>query len=159
MSSHRGPATTLLIAALCVGAAQAARADGDAPSGRAPPPPLPRYAQECGACHLPYPPALLPAASWRRLMSRLPHHFGTDASLDAATAGELLAWLLRHAGSGAAEPPEDRITRAAWFVREHREIAAAVWQRPAVKSPSQCGACHTAADRGAFDEHRIRIPR
>jgi hypothetical protein len=28
---------------------------------------------------------MLPAASWQRLMGNLPRHFGTDASLDAAT--------------------------------------------------------------------------
>ena len=43
------------------------------------------YQQECAACHLAYPPGLLPAASWQRLMGNLPKHFGTDASLDAAT--------------------------------------------------------------------------
>ena len=47
------------------------------------------YATECGACHLAYPPALLPARSWQRLMAGLDTHFGSDASLDAATAQPL----------------------------------------------------------------------
>ena len=46
---------------------------------------LPRYQQECAACHVAFPPGMLPADSWRRLMNDLPRHFGTDASLDAAT--------------------------------------------------------------------------
>lgn len=128
-------------------------------------PPLPLYAQECAACHLAYPPGLLPAASWQRLLATLPRHFGTDASLDEASVRELSGWLGRHAAGyrkvqrEPAPPPEDRITRSSWFVREHREISAATWQRPAVKSASNCAACHTRADQGDFDEHTVRIPR
>ena len=122
---------------------------------------LPAYKQECGSCHLAYPPGLLPAASWQRLMGDLPHHFGTDASLDAPTLREIDGWLQAHAGRtrDAAAPPQDRITRAPWFVREHREVSAATWARPSIRSASQCAACHTRAEQGVFDEHDIRIPR
>jgi mono/diheme cytochrome c family protein len=123
---------------------------------------LPKYRQECAACHVAYPPAMLPAASWRRLLGGLPHHFGVDASLDAASVDELAAWLGAHAGTGRRSrqaPPEDRITRSPWFIHEHDEVPPAVWKRPAVKSPANCAACHTQADRGDFDEHAVRIPR
>ena len=73
----------------------------------------------------PIPPGLLPAASWQRLIDNLPRHFGTDASLDAATAKELSTWLAAHAGTdkrAREAPPEDRITRSAWFIREHDEV-------------------------------------
>lgn len=123
---------------------------------------LPKYTQECGACHVPFPPRMLPADSWQRLMSNLPRHYGTDASLDAATMNQIATWLNANAGTGkrAREaPPEDRITRSAWFVREHDEVPAAVWKRAAVKGPVNCIACHAQADQGNFDEHRVRIPR
>ena len=123
---------------------------------------LPAYRQECGACHIPYPPAMLPPASWQRLMSDLPHHFGTDASLDAPTVAALSNWLGANAGTYKRvreEPPQDRITRSAWFVRKHDEVPAAAWKLPAVKSPANCVACHVQADRGNFDEHLVRIPR
>lgn len=145
-----------LLAAAC--AAAAARAD----DGRLATPLLPAYAQECSACHVAYPPALLPAASWRRLMANLPRHFGTDASLDAAAVREIGAWLDTHAAGGrrgAEAPPEDRITRSAWFVREHREVAQPAWKSPLVRSPANCAACHPGADRGDFDEDAVRIPR
>jgi hypothetical protein len=124
---------------------------------------LPRYQQECSACHIAYPPGLLPAASWQRLLNDLPHHFGTDASLDPATVGELSTWLTANAAPArrwrAAAPAPDRITTSAWFVHEHREVPAAVWKRPAVRSASNCAACHTQAEQGVFDEHDVRIPR
>lgn len=130
--------------------------------GRAGVPPLPKYVQECGSCHLAFPSRLLPAASWLQLMSTLPRHFGTDASLDAATAREIGSWLAASAGGGkraAYVPADNRITRADWFERKHRKVGADVWQRPAIKNPSNCGACHGGAEQGHFNEHDIRIPR
>jgi len=124
--------------------------------------PLALYTQECASCHVAYPPGLLPAASWQRLMANLPRHFGTDASLDPAGQKELAAWLAGNAGTGrrAGEaPPNDRITRSAWFLREHDNVPARTWKLPAVKSPSNCSACHSQADQGDFDEHNVRIPR
>lgn len=123
---------------------------------------LPKYQQECAACHIAYSPTLMPAASWRRIMGNLPKHFGTDASLDAATVKELSGWINSHAGTYKRvkeEPPQDRITRTAWFIRKHDEVSAASWKLPAVKSASNCIACHTTAEKGDFNEHNVRIPR
>ena len=145
------------LAALLLAASQLALAD------KTPGVPLlPAYQQECAACHIAYPPGMLPAASWQRLMGNLQNHYGTDASLDAATVKQLSVWLNTHAGTYkrvSAPPPDDRITRSAWFIREHDEVQAATWKRPAVKSAANCVACHTQADQGDFRERNIRIPR
>ena len=141
-------------------AVTAVHAVGDRSAPRVPL--LPKYQQECSACHLAYPPGMLPAASWQRLMNGLPTHFGTDASLDAATVTQIGTWLQANAGQGrrAQEaPPQDRITRSAWFVREHHDIAPEVWRRAAIKSAANCAACHIRADLGVFNEHDVRIPR
>jgi len=117
------------------------------------------YVQECGACHVAYPPALLGAAAWQRQMNGLPRHYGSDASLDAATAATIAKWLQANAGEGRrveAAPAEDRISRSAWFQREHREVGRDTWQR--VKSASQCQACHTRAADGSYREDEIHIP-
>ncbi|MGE5649720.1 MAG: diheme cytochrome c [Bacillota bacterium] len=148
-----------ILFAASMGAAGAALADGHHGTRV---PLLHAYQQECSSCHVAYPPGMLPAASWQRLMHNLPRHFGTDASLDAATVQQLSAWLTANAGSErrvSEAPPQDRITRSAWFVRKHDEVPAAVWKRAAVKSPSNCAACHTRADQGDFDEDYVRIPR
>jgi mono/diheme cytochrome c family protein len=125
---------------------------------------LPKYKQECAACHMAYPPGLLPAAAWRALMGGLSKHYGTDASLDAATLNEISGWLNVNAGTykGISEvPAENRITKAAWFLRKHRagEVPVEVWQRPSVGSPANCMACHGGADKGNFNERDIRIPK
>jgi hypothetical protein len=147
-----------LIAA--TGIAAAVQAD----EGRRDPrvPLLAKYQQECAACHTAYPPGMLPAVSWQRITSNLPHHFGADASLDPAAAKEISAWLAANAGTykrAGAEPPLDRITLSPWFVRKHNEVSAATWKLPAVKSAANCSACHSRSDQGDFNEHNVRIPR
>ena len=121
-----------------------------------------KWKAECGACHIAYPPQLLPAASWRRIMSGLDKHFGTDASLDPRPAAEISAFLERNAASGKrarATADSLRITETAWFRHEHDEVPAAAWKRPAIKSPANCAACHTAAEQGDYRKRNIRIPR
>jgi hypothetical protein len=95
-------------------------------------------------------------------MGNLPHHFGADASLDPATVKTLSSWLGANAATSrrAREvPPDDRITRSNWFMRQHDELSAATWKLPAVKSAANCAACHTQAERGDFNERNVRLPR
>ena len=155
----------LLAAALALLGLHAAPAVADGRKHAARGPLLPSYQQECASCHLAYPPGMLPASAWQRLMDGLPRHFGTDASLEPALAREIGDWLQAQAAGGrasrkdAAAPAEDRITRSAWFLREHRELRAETWARPSIQRESNCAACHPRADQGDFDEHRVRIPR
>ncbi len=125
----------------------------------------PAYQAECASCHIGYPPQLLPAQSWRALMSGLDKHFGTDASVDAQSATTISAFLERNAGrkraskySSSADPTL-RITETRWFVHEHDEVPARTWKNPKVKSAANCTACHADADRGNFSEHGIHLPK
>jgi len=157
--THRARRQTwCAVALLALTAGTPAWADG----GRLMPPNVPlAYTQECASCHLAYPPGLLPARSWQRLMGGLDKHYGSDASLDAALLQQINSWLQAHAGTYkrvSEEPPQDRITRSAWFERKHRKIDATVWKLGSVKSPANCAACHTGADRGAFDDDHLQFP-
>ena len=77
----------------------AAHAEDDDDDERVPPAKNALWQNECGSCHVAFPPRLLPAASWRAVMSGLDKHFGSDASLDAASAREIGAFLEKNAGS------------------------------------------------------------
>ena len=117
---------------------------------------------ECASCHIAYPPQLLPAASWQRLMAGLEKHFGADASVEAVAAAEIGRFLEANAARGKRARQgagELRITRTAWFSREHDEVPAQTWSSPAVRSASNCTACHSLAERGDFSERNVRIPR
>ena len=123
-----------------------------------------KWKEECGACHMAYPPRFLSAESWRAMMSGLDKHFGSDASLDAAAATEIGDFLEKNAStkqrksSNGIEPPL-RISDTSWFKSEHREVSSRMWKNPKVKSPSNCAACHTQADSGSFNEHDVRMPK
>lgn len=119
----------------------------------------PVYTAECGSCHVAYPPALLTATSWDRVMATLDKHFGVDASVDAATARTVSAYLRTHAGSERrAGGGTLRITETAWFRHEHDEVPAQAWKSPQTRSAANCAACHTGADRGDYSERGIRLP-
>lgn len=146
------------VASLMLSMAGSAAAQGESPakSGQA------LWQQECGSCHMPYPPRLLPVTSWNAVMEGLGQHFGTDASLAPEEAVAIRKFLVDHAGRGRAEKngkPLLRITETPWFVHEHgKELPAGIWKRKDIGSPSNCAACHVNAAKGRFNESEIKIP-
>lgn len=121
-----------------------------------------KWQAECSGCHLAFPPGLLPAPSWQKLMDGLDKHFGTDASLSPADTKEISDFLVKNASNRwTASTAPLKITDSEWFKTKHRagEINPAVWKRESVKSPSNCLACHRGADKGEFDEDTVRIPK
>lgn len=120
------------------------------------------FQQECSSCHIAYSPGLLPAESWRKLMSGLDRHFGSDASLTEQENREIADYLVSHASNRwSASTAPLRITEAAWFKHKHddHEISPGVWKNPNVKGAWNCAACHPQADRGDFNERSIRMPK
>lgn len=119
------------------------------------------YEAECASCHMAYPPGLLSEKSWQNVMGSLGKHFGTDASIDQKDQSEISNWLRKNAATKqkySELAPENRITKTAWFIRKHDEIKADVWKRASIKSPANCGACHSTAAEGIFSEKNISIP-
>lgn len=118
------------------------------------------FTAECSSCHMAYPPSLTGKDNWRSIMAGLDKHYGVDASIDSKTQQEISTWLLANAATSArqaAASPEFRITRSDWFIRKHDEVSASVWKRASIKSAANCGACHSGAARGDFDEDGVRI--
>ena len=69
----------------------------------------PTVVKECGACHMVYPPALLPARSWAKILGDLGNHFGDDATLPDAAVAKILSFYKKNAG--------DAGKGNAWFMR------------------------------------------
>lgn len=126
---------------------------------------------ECGGCHLAYQAGLLPARSWRRMLSHQHDHFGEDLALDARTVDTIQAFLVDHAA-------EQQKTEAAWYVAhttrrdqtplritdtaywkdKHAALNERVWSRPPVHGRADCAACHLDADAGTFRDGAMHIP-
>jgi hypothetical protein len=129
------------------------------------------YVRECGACHLAFPPGLLPADSHRRIMAALDRHFGQNAELDPPVRDRIERYLVdRAAETGSFSKSRKvmasldgtvpaRITDVPWFERKHRRIDGRVVALEAVRSRSNCAACHPGAERWDFDDDEVRIPR
>ena len=120
------------------------------------------YKQECASCHMSYAPALLPKESWTEIMNGLQKHYGTDASLSRQELEQISSWLNSNAGTYKRvkeAPLDNRITNSDWFVRKHKKISSREFLSPAIKSPSNCNACHKNAEQGNFDDDEVRIPK
>lgn len=152
----------------------------------------PAFQAECASCHVAFPPSLLTADDWKRVMRSLDKHYGDNASLDEKARLILEGFHVRNAGgakvgagpSQADAPPVGgsepnlrargansvgadrtadkaelpRITKTAWFVREHHEVRQADWTHVKVKTPANCAACHTKAAEGSYREREIVMP-
>jgi len=127
------------------------------------------YAEECGACHAPFHPSLLPRSSWAGVMAGLSDHFGQDASLPHDEVQRIGAYLQTYAAEAwdteaarrfaviAADEPL-RITATPYWRKKHARLDAAVFSRPAIGTRSNCSACHQDAATGRFDDQAIHIP-
>ena len=113
------------------------------------------YSEECGSCHVPYPPQRMTQAGWETQIKGLKQHFGTDASIDAPSSQKILAYLVNNAGVKEKLAPTEataRITRTHWFVKEHGTVP------PKGKAFSDCTQCHTQAAQGDYSERSLKTP-
>ncbi len=132
----------------------------------------PLYRDECGGCHMAYPPGLLPARSWRAILYGLDEHFGDDAGLEAATALKIGEYLLANSADKSTHRRSIKIMRRLskgetplgisqmrYFKHKHDEIPRGwVTNNERVASLSNCPACHGQAESGSFRESEIVIP-
>ncbi len=127
------------------------------------------YAKNCSDCHGVYSPTLLPAESWKTLMSALEDHFGEDASLDPETTDQITAYLADHgAGSVETKPSEvfrqvspsdpTRITSTPFWQKTHGYIPDDVFTTKPVFFKGNCFACHQDAESGWFYPGNAEAP-
>lgn len=131
------------------------------------------YRFECGACHIAYPPQVLPKASWQKLFANLNDHFGEAATPDNHQA-EILSYLQNYASDSEQagqfkdftkrlqNPAPVRITELNFWRLKHDKVlkkkARFITDNPDVGSASRCNACHEDAEKGLFQEHTVLIP-
>lgn len=164
-----------LPAALALTAIGATTAAGFAYLGALPNPAVPsvpalaEWKQECGACHSPHHPSLLPATTWDAVLASLDHHFGENASLDPATARKIGAWLEANSAEhfdtkasnffrAASDAEPLRITATQRWKRLHEDLPEALFSRKSVGGRANCSACHQDAEAGLFAPQMIAIP-
>jgi cytochrome b len=165
------PRTALAILLAVLAASTAATAALTALPGRLVPPTTldPVFAEQCGACHLAFPPSLAPASTWNGILADLQHHFGADATLSSEQVTHIRGWLDANAAGHWDTLPSHllrtqaadgslRITDTPGWRQRHRDIAEAVFAAKPVYRRSNCAACHADAATGEFAPQDIAIP-
>ena len=131
----------------------------------------PTYTENCGACHFAYQPGLLPSGSWDKILKGLADHFGESVELDPESMKTIVEYLKSHAADDSSAKLSTkimksigsqtplRITQIPYIQREHHEILPGVFERESIGSFSNCGACHTTAEKGIYDDDTVTIPK
>ena len=129
------------------------------------------YVKECGACHFPYQPGLLPERSWRIVMSGLASHFGESADLKTSEREAVLAYLVQGSAERANNARSREITSSLKAGDAPTRVTAVLYTggihggfldnsflgKPAVKTLADCSACHPRAVDGRFAPRNYTI--
>ena len=129
------------------------------------------YKEECGACHFPYQPELLPSGSWEKVLAGIEDHFGEVLELDPDSKKIIAEYLKASAAEyssakravkimrslGNRTPL--RITEIPYIQEKHHEVSPYVLKRESIGSLSDCSACHTTAAEGIYEDDYVSIPR
>jgi hypothetical protein len=133
----------------------------------------PVYVKECGTCHFPYSPGILPARSWERHIERLGKHFGENIQLAPTTRDVIRKYLVENAadvspyeGSKAfmerVEPAQTpyRFNDVLLYRTMHRIVREVIETKPKVKvrNLTNCNGCHQRAEEGSFGLPELFIP-
>ncbi|OQX73188.1 MAG: hypothetical protein B6D59_06390 [Campylobacteraceae bacterium 4484_4] len=131
------------------------------------------FATECGDCHKPYPPYLLPERSWERIIADLDNHFGeeiTEANITKAQQANILAYLKANSAEHSTHEAAFKIlkslngrapkavTKTPYWRAVHKEIPRWVFKHKKVKDKSNCKACHIDFEKGILEDRNIRVP-
>ena len=130
------------------------------------------YIKECGSCHFPYQPGLLPSNAWNKMMTNLENHFNSDASLNEADLQTLTKYLNDNSAeknmqykrsnkivsSLAKNQIPDSISTTPYMIKKHEDIRKDLITQNEVKGLFNCMACHKTADKGIYGERDINIP-
>jgi len=139
------------------------------------------YYTECGACHQPYPPFMLPTSSWLRIKEGLKNHFGEEIS-PIMKKGEnrisindqtvIFNYLVENSADKSTREISVKvmkslngargrksITKIQYWKDTHANIPKHIFKSQKVKRKANCFACHKNFEKGILEDIDIKIPR
>ncbi len=139
------------------------------------------YYTECGTCHKPYPPFMLPTSSWERVKGGLSNHFGEEIS-PTMKKGEnrisindqtvIFNYLTEHSADDSTREISVKvmqslngargrksITKIQYWKDVHADIPHEVFKSKKVKRKANCFACHKNFEKGMIEDIDIHIPQ
>ncbi len=128
------------------------------------------YEEECGACHFPYQPELLPSGSWKKIMAGLEDHFGEEIEIDTESINVISGYLISNSAEKSSAKRAVKIVRSLrgrtpiriseipYIIAKHDEVDPKIFNRESIGSLANCTACHTTAEKGIYDDDDVKIP-
>jgi len=138
------------------------------------------YYTECGACHKPYPPFMLPSSSWERIQGSLSNHFGEKISPKMKKGENRISLndqtvIFNYLKNNSADKStreisvkvmkslngargRKSITKIKYWKDVHSDIPREIFKSEKVKRKSNCFACHKNFDKGMMEDIDIHIP-
>ena len=131
----------------------------------------PVYHSECGDCHKTYPPYMLPAESWRKIMKTLDNHRGeeiTEANISKIQQESILEFLINNSAetttresavkmmNSLGELRPKAITKTPYWRETHKDIPRYIYKTKEIKDKSNCFACHKDFEYGNLDDMNIK---
>lgn len=130
------------------------------------------FYNECGSCHITYPPYLLPKKSWALMMDDLENHFGDDASIDKMTNISIRSFLEKNSSENSTHEAAFKIlktlkenhstiaiTKTPYWEKRHKDIDEKIFLSKEVKSKANCSACHQDIEYGLLENNLIKLPK
>jgi len=140
----------------------------------------PIYLKDCGTCHKPYPPFMLPATSWDRIQSGLKNHFGEEISPTMKKDDNRISLndqtvIFKYLKNNSADKStreisvkvmqslngakgRKSITKIKVWKDIHANIPSEVFKSKKVKRKANCFACHKNFEKGMLEDIDIHIP-
>ena len=139
------------------------------------------YYTECGACHKPYPPYMLPSSSWSRIRGDLKNHFGEEISPTMKKGENRISLndqtvIFKYLKENSADESKREIsikvlnslngargrksiTKIKYWKEVHSGIPTYIFKSKKVKRKSNCFACHKNFEKGLLEDIDINIPQ
>lgn len=139
------------------------------------------YYSECGSCHAPYPPFMLPDTSWERIRGGLSNHFGEEISPTMKKGENRISlndqtvafnFLNKHSADKSTREMSVKvmksldgargrksITKIKYWKDAHANIPIEVFKSEKIKRKANCFACHKNFEKGMMEDIDIKIPR
>jgi cytochrome b len=142
---------------------------------------MPVYNSECGACHKPYPPFMLPTSSWNRIQDGIKNHFGEKISpthkkeknrISKNDQTVIFNYLRKNSADHSTREVSVKvmkslngargrksITKIKIWKKIHKNIPNSVFKSKKIKGKANCFACHKNFDKGMIEDIDIAIPK
>ncbi|MCF6206559.1 MAG: cytochrome b/b6 domain-containing protein [Sulfurovum sp.] len=131
------------------------------------------FYNECGSCHMIYPPNLLPKKSWIAMMKDLENHFGDDASIDDSLNHSILAFLIKKSAENSTSQASLNIlkslkdvnktviaiSKTPYWDEAHKDVDDELFNSEQVLSKANCKVCHIDIEYGIIENNLIKIPK